>query len=76
MPYPLRDASEFYVLCSSFARADRLPLTDFPRLWNSTDHLITSITLKSSFKYKGEYELLEKYRNFRCVKVCTVCVMY
>ena len=68
----LRNESDFNVIRTNLSIVEKMPLTDFPRVWNSIDQDLKDISSKTLFKKTLKLELLDKYSNFRCSR--TICV--
>ena len=70
--YGLRNETEFFVPRFNYAIVKKMPLVDFPSLWNNTDQSLTDLTSKLLFKKHVKSSLLDKYQNFKCNR--TLCV--
>ena len=73
--FRLRNANDFLEYRSIRASLDRLPLFNFPKIWNNFNIDIKGIFDKIEFKTQVKYNLLDNYANFTCQKlVCNTCI--
>ena len=70
--YVLRNDNDFSIPRTFSSFVQKMPLVDFPMSWNNLDVSVKEIPNKLTFKRTLKFELLEKYRDFRCDK--TLCV--
>ena len=73
--YTLRDADNFFVMRTNVNLVEKMPIVDFPKIWNSLDNCYKNISTRLAFKKTIKADLLEKYRNFKCSKtLCLSCM--
>ena len=73
--YILRDANDFFISRSHFSLVKKMPLVDFPVVWNNLDIAYKQIANRKLFKKTIKEDLLDKYRDFRCNNsICISCM--
>ena len=71
----LRNDNDFHIPMSNLSIVIKMPLINFPRIWNDLDRSLKDISSRSLFKNHTKLELLDKYDNFRCNKtLCYSCM--
>ena len=72
--YILRNQFNFYVPRSTCSLTAKMPIIDFPRLWNDLDEDLKCLDNKLAFKKILKSSLLDKYGSFNCTKLfCMSC---
>ena len=73
--YQLRNLDNFFVCRTNSSFVKKMPLIDFPLLWNNLDNSYKVINSKMVVKKTIKNDLLDKYCNFRCNKAfCFSCM--
>ena len=72
--YILRNQYNFYVPRSTCSFTAKMPIIDFPRLWNDLDEDLRCLDNALAFKRTHKSLLLDKYGSFNCTKLfCMSC---
>ena len=73
--YTLRNQHDFFVPRSTCSLTSKMPLTDFPMLWNDLEEELKCVNNPLAFKKALKYKFLDNYGNFNCTKLfCVSCV--
>ena len=71
----LRNDNDFHIPMSNLSTVIKMPLINFPHIWNNLERSLKDIPSRSLFKNNTKLELLDKYNNFRCNKtLCYSCM--
>ena len=72
--YILRNQYNFHVPRSTCSLTAKMPIIDFPRLWNDLDEDLRCLDNELAFKKILKSSLLDKYGSFNCTKLfCMSC---
>ena len=73
--YGLRNDNDFFVPRAYSSTVSKMPLVDFPLVWNNLDISLKDLVMKNNFKNTVKQQLLDKYVDFRCNRtVCYSCM--
>ena len=71
----LRNDNDFHIPRSNITIVTKMPLINFPHIWNDLESSIKDISSRSLFKTNTKLELLNKYSNYRCQRtLCYSCM--